>query len=240
MQKRLKFLSVLVPTRVVDAARQRVRGSQEVVDGARRRVGHPRSREARSRSILLAFVVLLTAISQGCKPFNVKPRIDLRGNAKEVQAQAGGLVISASVVRDEDWLTDTFDANLILAGIVPIRLQVKNAGQVPIDLSKVKFELRTAGGRNFGSVNSDRAFKQALSYYEISAWSKALYKESRADFASYGLDTKTPAANGESRTGLIYFLVPGEGARGRGFTLVVSKIPNTEAKGEGRAEMKLD
>jgi len=185
-------------------------------------------------------MVFLAVSTQGCKPFNVKPRIEIPGASNAARADANGIPIAASVVRDEDWLTDTFDANLILAGIVPIRVEVKNGAQMPIELSKVRFELKSATGRVFESVNADRAFKQALSYYDVSTWSKDLYKESRADFASYGLDTKTPAPAGESRKGLIYFLVPGEDARGRGFTLVVRKLPNTSANGEGRAELKVD
>ncbi|MEK6300886.1 MAG: hypothetical protein AABO41_09205 [Acidobacteriota bacterium] len=222
MQKDRKSGSVWVQTGVVDCARRQVEC-------------------LRSKGVLLALVVVLTVIAAGCKPFNVKPKVELRGAATEAQAEAGGVVIRASVVRDEDWLTDTFDANLILAGIVPVRVEVKNAGQAPIDLSKVRFELKTANGHGFGSVNSERAFKQALSYYDVSAWSKGLYKESRADFASYGLDTKTPAPAGESRKGLVYFLVPGDSARGSAFTLVVSRLPNAGgAKGEGRAEVRLD
>lgn len=207
-----------------------------VVDCGRRQAGR-----LRSQGVLLGFVVLLTVIAQGCKPFNVKPRVELAGSATGAQVEAGGLAIRASVVRDEDLLNDTFDANLILAGIVPVRVELKNAGQMPIDLSKLRFELKTASGQSFGSVNADRAFKQALSYYDVSAWSKALYKESRADFVSYGLDQKTPVTAGESRKGLIYFLVPGDAARGSGFTLLVTRLPNAgDAKGAGRVELRLD
>jgi hypothetical protein len=184
--------------------------------------------------------MLLAFVASSCKPFKVKPRIEVPRAANEAQAETNGVAFRASVVRDEDWLNDTFDANLILAGIVPVRVEVKNARKTPVELRKARFELKTGDGRTFGSVDAGSAFKRALSYYELSAWSKALYKESRADFASYALDTKAPAAPGESRQGLIYFLLRGDSARDGGFVLVISKIEPSDAKNGGRVELKLD
>jgi hypothetical protein len=201
-----------------------------------RRARRPRSQQ----SFALVLVMLLASIASSCKPFKVKPRIEVPRAANEAQAEAEGVVFRASVVRDEDWLNDTFDANLILAGIVPVRVELKNIRQTPVELHKARFELKTADGRTFESADAGSAFKRALSYYELSAWSKALYKESRADFASYALDTEAPAAAGESRQGLIYFLLRGDSARDRGFTLVISKLESSDAKSGGRVELKLD
>jgi len=186
-------------------------------------------------SFALAVVVFLAVSTLSCKPFNVKPRIEVPRAATESQAEASGLLIRASVVQDEDWLNDTFDANLILAGIVPVRVELKNNQQTPVELKKARFELKNASARSFESVSAHRAFKRALSYYELSAWSKALYKESKSDFASYALDLTTALAAGESRQGLMYFLVPGDTARENGFTLVLSRL-----KGSGPLELKLN
>jgi hypothetical protein len=206
------------------------------INCARLRARRPRSQQW----FAVVLVILLAVIASSCKPFKVKPRIEVPRAANEAQAETDGVAFRASVVRDEDWLNDTFDANLILAGIVPVRVELKNARKTPVELRKARFELKTASGRTFGSADAGSAFKQALSYYELSAWSKALYKESRADFASYALDTKAPAAAGESRQGLIYFLLRGDSASDGGFTLVISKIESSDAKSAGRVELKLD
>jgi hypothetical protein len=211
-------------------------GSRDAVECARLRARRPRSQQ----SFAVFLVMLLAFIASSCKPFKVKPRIEVPRAANEAQAETNGVAFRASVVRDEDWLNDTFDANLILAGIVPVRVELKNARKTPVELRKARFELKTADGRTFGSADAGSAFKQALSYYELSAWSKALYKESRADFASYALDTKAPAAAGESRQGLIYFLLRSDSARIGRFTLVISKIESSDAKSAGRVELKLD
>ena len=191
-------------------------------------------------SLALAQCVFLALFASSCKPFNVKPRIQVPRAANESQAETSGLVVHASVVRDEDWLNDTFDANLILAGIVPVRVELKNTGQIPVELSKARFELKTASGGSLESASGARAFKRALGYYDVSAWSKALYKESKADFASYTLDVKTPLAMGESRQGLLYFLLPGDTAGENGVTLVVSRLKSSDQKGGSRVELKLN
>ncbi|MFY9610725.1 MAG: hypothetical protein WAU45_19205 [Blastocatellia bacterium] len=205
-------------------------------------VAHPGERPQRTcpRSPFLpALIVFLAAFASSCKPFNVKPHIEVPRAVNESQVTSNALAIRASVVDDEDWLSDTFDANLILAGIVPVRVELKNAEQTPIELRRARFELRTSGGRSFGSAGPERAFKQALSYYDVSAWSKALYKQSRDDFASYAFDVKAPLSAGESRQGLLYFLLRGEAASGGGLTLVISRLRSSDEKDGGRVEVKL-
>ncbi len=200
-----------------------------------------RYRRTRPRSPFLpALLAFLAAFTSSCKPFNVKPHIEVPRASNESQVESNGVSFRASVVDDEDWLSDTFDANLILAGIVPVRVELKNAERTPIELSRARFELRTAGGRSFRSTGPERAFKQALTYYDVSAWSKALYKESRDDFASYALEVNAPLAAGESRQGLLYFLLRGEAASGNGLTLVVSRLRSSDEKGSSRVELKLN
>ncbi|HSF24161.1 MAG TPA: hypothetical protein VLE20_08040 [Blastocatellia bacterium] len=192
------------------------------------------------RAFLAALIVSLAAFASSCKPFNVKPNIEVPRASNESQVSSNAIAIRASVVDDEDWLSDTFDANLILAGIVPVHVELKNAEQTPIELRRARFELRTSGGRSFGSAGPERAFKQALSYYGVSAWSKALYKESRADFASYAFDVKAPLLAGESRQGLLYFLSRDEARIGGGLTLVISRLRRADQKSDGRVEVKLN
>lgn len=202
--------------------------------------GKPAGGTSTRSPFLAALIVFLAAFTTSCKPFNVKPHVEVPRASNESQVESNGVAIRASAVDDEDWLSDTFDANLILAGIAPVRVELKNAEQIPIELSRARFELRTAGGRSFGSAGPERAFKQAISYYGVSAWSKALYKESRDDFASYALDVKTPLAAGEARQGLLYFLLRREAARKAGLTLVISRLRSSGEKGGGPVELKLN
>ena len=134
-------------------------------------------------------MILLVALIPACggKPFNVKPRPDTPPLENGVKAEAGNLTVQAEVLTDEDILVDIFDANLILAGILPVRIAVANSAQEPVDLKNAKFEIR-AGGRAYKAVNAKSAFKRLISFYEITTYGKQGYKDSQSDFASHALD----------------------------------------------------
>ena len=73
--------------------------------------------------VVLVFVSLLV----GCgKPFNVQPRPKVLPANYKVSAESGGITIEAEPVTDEDKLYDTFEANLLLASVLPIRLRLTN------------------------------------------------------------------------------------------------------------------
>jgi hypothetical protein len=197
------------------------------------------------RSFVFLIALIIAAHTTGCggKPFNVKEKpfkvregANMPPPAFDAKAEIGAVTVQAEAVTDEDFLFDTFDANLILAGVLPIGMMITNSGQEPLDLSKARFEVRTQEGQSFKSADAKRAFKRLLSYYEISTYSKPGYKQSQEDFFSYSLDSAKPLAPGESREGLVFFLVPVEVAQGTGITLVVSRL---ESKNGPSVELKL-
>jgi hypothetical protein len=174
----------------------------------------------------------------GCgKPFNVKTRTDLPPANYAASTATDTISIQAQAIRDEDFLYDTFDANLISAGVLPVRVMLRNSSDRTVDLQKARFEIRQQGGRGFKAVDARGAFKRLISYYEISAYNKSGYKESLGTFSEYGVDLKTPLAPGQSRQGLMFFLVPGEAAHGAGLTLVVSRLG---AESHPPVELKLN
>jgi hypothetical protein len=186
-------------------------------------------------------VSLFTVASFGCaRPFNVRTQPDLPPANETAKASAGNVSIGARAITDEDFLYDTFDANLILAGILPVRVMLSNSGQESVILKNARFELRAMEVRTFKAINERQAFKLLISYYEISAYSKAGYAESLGAFSAYALDIKTPLAAGQSRQGLVFFSMSSEAARGAGLTMVVSGFDAAVSGGRGRVEFKLN
>jgi hypothetical protein len=209
----------------------------------------PRARFNFTRSFLLVIALIIVAHFAGCggKPFNVKERPFhvRRGPDKptptfSAKAEAGSVTIQAEAVTDEDFLFDTFDANLILAGVLPVTVMITNSGQEPLDLRKARFEVRAQQGRSFKSADAKRAFKRLISYYGISTYSKPGYKESQEDFLSYSLDATKPVSPGESRDGMVFFLVPAEVARETGNTLVIRLLDAKQSKSSAPVELKLN
>ena len=185
---------------------------------------------------------MLIALLSACggKPFNVKSKPDLPAKEPGAGAAAGNLTLQAEAVTDEDFLYETFDANLILAGVLPVRVSVSSREQEPVDLSKAKFEVKTSGGRNYKAISASSAFKRVISYYGITTYSKEGYKESQSDFASYALDLREPLAAGASRQGMIFFKVPDDVARTIGLTLVARNLNRKLPKSESQVEIKLN
>jgi hypothetical protein len=179
-------------------------------------------------------------ITSGCggKPFDVKARPDMPPIAAGASAESGSVTVRAEAVTDEDFMIDTFDANLILAGILPVRVTVRNSGQQPLDLKKARFEVRPDKGRPFKMLDAKKAFGRLISYYGISTYSQEGYKESQSAFASYALDTSGPIAAGESRDGILFFAMPGEDAHEPGLTLAVTRLGG-RSKNDPAIELKL-
>lgn len=195
-----------------------------------------------------ALTLAVTAQSMGCggKPFNVREKpFKVREGASvpppafSARAEVGAVVIQAEAVTDENLLYDTFDANLILAGLLPIGVMITNSGQEPLDLKKARFEIRAQSGGRFKAADAKRAFKRLISYYEISTYSKSGYKKSQEDFLSYSLDAARPLAPGESREGMIFFSVPAEMIQGMGITLIASGLGGKQSGNVAAVELKL-
>jgi len=186
-------------------------------------------------------VCVVLAASFGCgRPFNVKTQPEMPAASDAVSVSAGKVTVGARAITDEDYLYDSFDANLILAGVLPVRVTLSNSGSESVDLKNTGFELRATQGRIHKAINARRAFKRMMSYYEITLSGKTGYTESLDEFSAFALDTKTPLAAGQSRKGLVFFSTGSETARGAGLTMVVSGLDAAISGSRGRLELKLN
>ena len=169
-------------------------------------------------------LALLLSVTAGCgKPFNVKTQPTLPSPRETAKAALDNIAIEVYSISDEDFLYDTFDANLISAGVLPVRVKVTNSGNETLELKNAKFELEIQSRRT-RSADARKSFKRLISYYGISVYSKSGYNESLEAFSSYALDVIKPLSSGESREGLLFFLLTEEAARSSGATLIIGKL----------------
>ena len=120
-----------------------------------------------------------------------------------------------------------------------MRLKLTNPGGEPVDLSRAKLEIRAAG-KSFKMLQPRSAYSRLISFYGITTYSKEGYNDSRDDFVSHSIDFKAPLAAGESRTGLIFFAVPGDVARASGLTLRAQRLNRESAGSKEAVELKLN
>jgi hypothetical protein len=181
--------------------------------------------ESRRRWLGLATTVAIAVASLACagKPFNVKTVPRVEPDSIGPAASANGLSVRAEAIWDEDWLLETFDANLILAGVLPVRVDLENPGTSPLETRKLKLALTGADGTRFKHLDPNAARKAIEGYYGITVRSKTGDKLYKADFLANALDTKTPLAPGERRQGFVFFAFPKTAPRDRtGATLSVA------------------
>jgi hypothetical protein len=190
---------------------------------ARRLLGNP-------QPVAFAAVCLIAVLLTGCndRPFDVKTSVHLPATADAPVGESQGIRMQAAAVRDEDFLVETFDANLILAGILPVNVTVTNRTGQPLDLRKARFEVRALDGHSYKASEAKRAFKRLIKYYEISTYSPPAYKQSQEDFAAYALDVTRPLAIGESRQGMLFFIVPDGVAQASGLKLIGARLDANE------------
>src|SRR5213082_4041112 len=91
-------------------------------------------------------LALLTASCSGSL-FKVKPVSEMPAMpASSASANVGSLSFRASPLLTDEETQELFESNLQLAGLLPVRIEmVHNSGE-PIDLTKVRFQLRDASG----------------------------------------------------------------------------------------------
>ena len=185
---------------------------------------------------LLLFLLLLTGCGQ---PFHVKSRASLPPATYTARIQADGVEIKANAITDEDFLYGTFDANLILAGLLPVRLMITNTGEQPLNLKKAEWEIKDETGKTGQAIDPQRAFKRLISYYEIRSYNKDGYNKSREGFVSYALDRTAPLEPGASRDGFLFFAVPPGVAREPGLMLEVRGLRPGEGQKKASVSLRL-
>ena len=188
-----------------------------------------------------AGILAVAGLIAGCggKPFNVKPRPSLSKTDYRASGKVNGVGIQAEAITDEDYLFETFDANLIQAGVYPVRIRMTNNGADALELKRTKFGIRSPAGKVFRMAEARRAYKRLISYYELSLYNKDGYKRSLGDFTSYAFDSDSALGPGDSRDGILFFLLPAEIAREGGLTFEASRLNSKEDKADSSLELKL-
>jgi hypothetical protein len=170
-----------------------------------------RSRRERVRGVTFVATAVISAVAMSAcmgKPFDVKtvPRVD--PGAIGPAARLDGLSVRAEAIWDENWLLEVFDANLILAGVLPVRVDLENPGANPLDVRKLKLEVTDADGSRFKRLDPKKARKTIEGYYGITIRNKTGDEIYKADFQATALDLKTALAPGEHRQGFVFFAFP--------------------------------
>lgn len=179
------------------------------------------------RNRLLIFIIALPLLCAGCGSlYKVKPVVEAPLPETARNGEAGGLRLRAAPLLTDEESQELFEANLPLAGLLPVKVEVSNQGSAPVEMNRARFRVRDAEGREWKMRSAKDVVSRILSDNNITLYNPRSRKAFEDAVRAYALDTKRPLAPAERRQGLLFFQTPKkEQVRSpRGLTLYVEKL----------------
>ena len=174
-------------------------------------------------------VLLLLTTSCSGSLFKVKPVVELPPLSGDVKsASAGGVSVRVAPLMSDEDSQELFEANLPLAGILPVRTELVFESGVAVETKKVRFRLRDADGREWKALSAKSAVGRILKANGVYAYNPNSRKRFEEEFTAYGLDLKSPLSNSDRRhQGFIFFQTPKNEpvASPRGLILTIERLP---------------
>jgi hypothetical protein len=129
--------------------------------------------------------------------------------ATAATADVGSVTFRAAPLLTDEETQELFEANLQLAGLLPVRLGVTHNGGEPLLLKKLRFKLRDGSGNEWKLVSGKQAVSRILSANAVFAYNPNSRKTFEKEFRAYDFNLKSPITHSERRReGLIIFLSP--------------------------------
>ena len=129
--------------------------------------------------------------------------------ASAVTADVGAVTFRAAPLLTDEETQELFEANLQLAGLLPVRLEIAHNGGEPLPLKKLKFKLQDGSGNEWKLLSGKQAVSRILKANGVFAYNPNSRKTFEKEFRAYDFDLKSPLTHSERlRKGLIIFLSP--------------------------------
>ena len=142
--------------------------------------------------------------------FKVKPFADLPPLSNSAQSiDLGSLSLRAAPLLTDEESQELFEANLQLAGLLPIRVEIIHNSGAPIDLTKVNFRMKDATGAEWKFLSARKALSRILKANDVYAYNPIARKTFEKEFGAYELNLKQPLTRSERRRGgFLFFQSP--------------------------------
>lgn len=177
--------------------------------------------------LLLLLSMVTAASSCGGSLYKVKPVVDAPVSTTTGVARAGGIELRAVPLLTDEESQALFESNLLLAGLLPVRVEIANESGAPLAFKRARFRLRDQSGTELKYRSPKQAVSRILEANAVYLYNPNSRAAFEAAFRTHALDLETPLAAGQSRRGLIFFQTPKKGPveSPRGLTLAVERLP---------------
>lgn len=132
-----------------------------------------------------------------------------------------GFNVLATVI-DGDQSLERFEANLPLAGVVAVDVQLINRTAAAINVNSLKFHLKDAGGQSLQEIEPKRALKQVMKYYGDGFYRLDARQRTIESYEAVTLPLILAIAPQEERRGILFFQIQRNTVKPSGLTLSVS------------------
>ena len=164
------------------------------------------------RCLTALLTVLVSIAATGCSSslYKVKsPAALARMPATAATADVGSVTFRAAPLLTDEETQELFEANLQLAGLIPVRLEARHNGGEDLVLKKLKFKLHDASGNEWKLLSGKQAVSHILKANDVFLYNPNSRKTFEKEFRAYDFDLKAPLTHSErQRQGLIIFLSP--------------------------------
>lgn len=177
------------------------------------RMKRDKRRAGRAWFALCAALCGLSLLLAGCggSLYKVKPVLAGPITAAGKSVEAEGIRLSAVPLLSDEESQELFEANLPLAGLLPVRVELTNNGSAPLALKKrLRFRLTDAEGKKWKMRDAGQVVSRILKSNQVTLYNPNARSAFEEAFRQHALDTATPLAPGETRRGLIFFQTPGK------------------------------
>lgn len=181
--------------------------------------------------VLSAFCASLAFFVSACGGalFKVKPVVELPPLTGAVKStSSGGVTIRVAPLLSDEESQELFEANLPLAGVLPLRVEVEHESGVPVELERARFRLRDSEGREWKPLSPKQAISRILKANDINVYNPRSRKQFEEEFSAYAIDLKAPLSPADRRRqGFLFFQTPNKEpvASPRGLTLLGERLP---------------
>ena len=182
------------------------------------------------RTFLFGSILISSLLSVSCAGslFKVKPAAELPPMPSVARSvDAGGLSLRVAPLLSDEESQELFEANLHLAGVLPVRVELNLASGGPIQLKKARFKVRDNQNREWKMLTSKQAVSRIMSANGIRLYNPNGKKQFESDMSAYGMDVKTPLdSTAPQRRGYLFFQTPDKRpVETVPLTLVIEKLP---------------
>lgn len=161
----------------------------------------------RTATCAALLVLPLLAISCSNSLFKVKPVTQMPAMPSSAASlNVGSLSFRGSPLLTDEESQELFEANLHLAGLMPVRLEVVHNSGEAVAMKKLKFRLSDSANTEWKLISAKQAVSRILKANDLSLYNPNARKTFEKEFRAYEFNVKDPLTQAEGkRQGLLIF-----------------------------------